>query len=82
MKKKVVVENTLGDVKNYLGQQGYDVRTMYRNDTLGAITSNEYQAIVVENMNNAAQNPSTSSPVIEAGSLTPEQVYEKINNLQ
>lgn len=82
MKKKVVVENTLEDIKNYLGQKGYDVRTMYRNDTLNDITSNEYEAIIVSDVNNGnlPKNLKGNTSIIEAAGLTPEQVYETIRN--
>ncbi len=82
MTKKVVVENNLEDVRNYLGEKGYDVRTMYRNDTLYDITSDEYEAIVVSDLNNMnlSRGLKARTSIIEAAGLTPEQVYEVIHN--
>ncbi len=81
MRRKVVVENTLSNVRTYLGEKGYDVRTMYNNNTLNHITSDEYDAIVISNMDgtNLQEDTKTNSPIISAAGLTPEEVYERIN---
>lgn len=79
--KKIVVENALEDVRNYFADQGYDVRTMYKNDTLEDITSSEYEAIIISDKNNTnlSKRISTPAPVIEAAGLTPQQVYDKVS---
>ncbi|MBB6214099.1 hypothetical protein HNQ80_000168 [Anaerosolibacter carboniphilus] len=82
MKKKIVVENNLEEVRDYLGQKGYDVRTMYRNDTLDDITSDAYEAIVVSDLNNMnlSKGLKAKTSIIEASGLTPEQIYQAIHN--
>lgn len=81
MTKKVAVENTLERVSQYLADQGYDVQTMYQNDTLYDITSDEYDAVVVSERSYFDRNRiKTNAPIIEAAGSTPEQVYEKIKH--
>lgn len=83
MKKRVVVENSLEDLRDYLGNQGYDVRTMYMDSTLMQIEKDKYDAIIVSDIENLKLSRGITSDrkIIEAGSLTPEQVVEKLNNL-
>lgn len=79
MKGKVVVENSLERVRQYLAEKGYDVRTMHLNDTLYDITSDEYDAIIVSERRYIDRNRlKTDVPVIEAAGATPEQVYQKV----
>ncbi|MFT9496636.1 YkuS family protein [Anaerosolibacter sp.] len=82
MTKKVVVENNLEEVRVYLGEKGYDVRTMYRNDTLQDITSDNYEAIIVSDLNNMnlSQGLKAKASIVEAAGLTPEQIYQIIHN--
>ncbi|MDF2545211.1 MAG: hypothetical protein K0R93_109 [Anaerosolibacter sp.] len=82
MAKKVVVENNLEEVRAYLGEKGYDVRTMYRNDTLQDITSDNYEAIIVSDLNNMnlSQGLKAKASIVEAAGLTPEQIYQIIHN--
>lgn len=83
MKKRVVVENSLEDLKNYLGNQGYDVRTMYMDSTLMQIDKDKYDAIIVSDIDNLKLSSGITSDrrIIEAGALTPEQVVEKLNKM-
>lgn len=80
MKKRVVVENRLLDVKNYFADKGYDVRSMYHNETLNEIDPNEYEAIIVSNITNKglSQELKSSNKIVEAFGLVPHQVYEKM----
>ncbi|AOT69686.1 YkuS family protein [Geosporobacter ferrireducens] len=80
MNRKVVVENTLEDVRRYLADHGYDVRTMYKDDTVEDIVTDEYDAIVVTDLNsgNVDRNLKVNVPVIEAAGLTPGEVYQKM----
>lgn len=80
MQKRVVVENSLEDLKNFLGNRGYDVRTMYMDSTLMQIDKDKYDAIIVSDIDNLGLSKSITSDrrIIEAGSLTPEQVLEKL----
>jgi len=81
MKRKIVVENGLDDVRQYLAGVGYDVRTMYLNDTANHITTDEYDAIIVNDRGSLdMENLKTSSPVIEAAGLSPERVHQRIKD--
>ncbi|KAB3537697.1 hypothetical protein F8154_02490 [Alkaliphilus pronyensis] len=81
MKKKVVVENTLEDVKNYYTKHGYNVNSLYFNDNINDINLDEYDAIVVNSINNLniASNVKDSGKVVEAMGLAPHQVFEKMH---
>lgn len=84
MKNKVVVENTLTPYIDHLKSCGYDVFTLYKNDNLQNITSDEYKAIVISGLdvlstgNATYQNPPV--PIIEAKGHTPEEVHSIIEN--
>ena len=80
MKRKVVVENTLEDVRDYFADHGYDVRTMYRDDTIEDIITEEYDAIVVTDLSsgNVDRKLQVNVPVIEAAGLTPGEIFEKM----
>ncbi len=80
MNRKVVVENTLEDVRDYLADHGYDVRTMYRDDTIEDIVTEEYDAIVVSDLNsgNVDRKLKVNVPVIEAAGLTPGEILQKM----
>ncbi|MTI69640.1 MAG: hypothetical protein FH751_05215 [Firmicutes bacterium] len=80
MNKKIVVENTLTDVRSYFKDKGYDVRTMYKNSTLDDITTNDYEAIILEK--DTLGELKTSSPIIEASGLSAEDIYKKLNNIK
>lgn len=82
MKKKVVIENVLHDVKNYFTKEGYDVTNMYFDDNINDINTNEYDAIIVRDRNNSnlPQDVKNDKKVIEAMGLVPHQVFEKFNN--
>ncbi len=81
MKKKIVVENGLDNVRQYLIGVGYDVKTMYFNDTASHITTNEYDAIIVNDKSELdMSNMRTGSPIIEAADLSAEQVHQRIRN--
>lgn len=84
MKRKVVVENTLKDVRNYLANHGYDVRTMYQDDTVEDIVTDEYDAIVVTDLHsgNVDRKLKVKVPVIEAAGLTPGEVYQRMTGGQ
>jgi uncharacterized protein with PIN domain len=82
MAKKIVVENNLEEVGEYFREKGYDVKTMYKNETLDDITSDDYEAIVVSDLNNMnlSQNLKVKASIVEAAGLTPEQIYQVIHN--
>ncbi len=80
MKKRVVIENRLTDVKDYFADMGYDVRSMHHNETLNEINTEEYDAIIVSNISNKSlsQELKSSDKIVEAFGLVPHQVYEKM----
>ncbi|SCY66348.1 YkuS family protein [Alkaliphilus peptidifermentans] len=81
MKKKVVVENTLEDVKNYYSKQGYDVSLLYFDENINNINTEEYDAIIVNDINNSnlPRSVKKTGKVVEAMGLVPHQVFEKMN---
>ncbi len=80
MKKRVVIESRLTDVKNFYADKGYDVRSMHHNETLNDINPEEYDAIIVSNISNKSlsQELKSSDKIVEAFGLVPHQVYEKM----
>ena len=84
LKRKIVVENTLTPYIDYLESQGYDVYTLYRNDNLQNIVSNEYDAIVVSGLDQLSLNDTEfekpNASIIEADGLTPEEVHSIIQD--
>jgi hypothetical protein len=83
MQKRVVVENSLEDLKEYLGDRGYDVRTMNMDSTLMFIDKDKYDAIIVSDKDNLrlSEGITSDKKIIEAGTLTPEQVIRKLNEM-
>lgn len=84
MKNKIVVENTLTTYIEYLKSCGYDVYTLYRNDNINNIVSDEYKAIIVSGLDvlgtrdTSYENPPV--PIIEARGHTPEEIYHMLEN--
>jgi len=80
VKKRVCIENRLLDVKDYFADKGYDVRSMYHNETLNEINPEEYDAIIVSNISNKSLSDElkSSNKIVEAFGLVPHQVYEKM----
>lgn len=80
MKKRVVIENRLLDVKDYFADKGYDVRSMHHNETLNEIDTEQYDAIIVSNISNKSlsEEIKSSNKIVEAFGLVPHQVYEKM----
>lgn len=84
MKNKIVVENTLTPYIDHLKNCGYDVFTLYKNDNLQNITSDEYKAIVISGLDVLSTSDATYQnppvPIIEAKGHTPEEVHSIIEN--
>ncbi|WP_168198255.1 YkuS family protein [Crassaminicella thermophila] len=77
--KKVAVEKSLENVKNYLNNKGFDVAD------LESATTNlkNFDAIVVSGQNSnllGMHDTSTKASVINAKGLTVEDIYEELNN--
>ncbi|MCC5912144.1 MAG: YkuS family protein [Clostridiaceae bacterium] len=78
MKRKIAIEDSLSDVKNYLQQKGYAVEALQNNNNL-----NDYDAIVVTGQDSntlGMENAVTKSRVINARGQTAEQIYQQIEN--
>ena len=84
MKDKVVVENTLTPYIEYLKSCGYDVYTLYKNDNLQNIVSDEYKAIIISGLDALSTRDATyenpPAPIIEAKGHTPEEIHNIIKN--
>lgn len=84
MKDKIVVENTLTPYIEYLKSCGYDVYTLYKNDNLQNIISDEYKAIVISGLDVLSTTDTNYNnppvPIIEAKGYTPEEVHNIIEN--
>ncbi|NMB27092.1 MAG: hypothetical protein GX987_03425 [Tissierellia bacterium] len=84
MKNKVVVENTLTPYIDYLKSCGYDVYTLYKNDNLQNIVSDEYKAIIISGLDVLSTSGPTYEnppvPIIEAKGHTPEEIHNIIEN--
>lgn len=75
--KRVAVEKSLRNVKNYLKEQGYDVENLENNrDKI-----NSFDAIVVTGQNSnflGMHDTSTNGTVVYAKGLTPEDVHKEL----
>ena len=84
MKNKVVVENTLTPYIEHLKSCGYDVYTLYRNDNISNIVSDEYKAIIVSGLDvlgtRDASYEKPPVPIIEAKGHTPEEIHNMLEN--
>ena len=77
MKKRVVVEEALESVKNYLSSQGYQVSQLNNNNK----DLSNCDAIVVSGQDDnfmGIMNTTTKAPVINATGKTPEEIYHQI----
>jgi hypothetical protein len=80
VKQKVAVEHNLTPVKDFLSQKGYDVESMDFSREYSK-EAGKYDAIIVTGLNKdflGMHNTNTKAVVIDAGGLTPEQVYNEL----
>ena len=78
MKGKIAIEPALSNVKSYLTENGYDVVSM-TSDLRG------YDAIVVTGLSKnllGIQNTDTKAVVINADGLTPQEIANRLNDIQ
>ncbi|ABR49289.1 protein of unknown function UPF0180 [Alkaliphilus metalliredigens QYMF] len=76
MKRKVAIENSLGDVKTYLQEQGFQVEELRENANLDS-----YDAVIVTGQDSnmlGMENAVTKAPVITARGQSAEQIYDRI----
>ncbi|WP_044640062.1 YkuS family protein [Risungbinella massiliensis] len=80
---RVAVEANLSTFQNYLSQQGYQVDSLDASNMNQGAQSN-YTAIVISGMDQnlmGIENIVQNCPVINADGLTPEEVYQRLQNL-
>lgn len=89
MNKKIGVEGSLKNVKDFLEKKGYEVDTLdtpllaFSDDTHYEEDENYYDAIVISGQSQNFMGNSrrlTESKVIDASGKTPDEVYEQIQN--
>jgi len=81
--KKVAVEKGLSNVQNFLTQQGITVETLDTQNKANSQYLSQYDAIVVSSLDNNVMgitNTLTKIPIINASGLTPQDVYNQIQN--
>lgn len=81
MVKKIAVQKGLTPVQEYLEAQGYAVETV-EFDAFTKAQNEDYDAIVLTGMSKdflGMQDTATAAPVIDATGMTPEEVFEQIN---
>jgi len=74
--RRVAIEQTLGSVKEYLQNNGFDVVDLNQHLT-------EVDAIVISGQDKdvlGMQDITTTAPVINAEGLTPEEVHQQLTN--
>ncbi|KXG77181.1 YkuS family protein [Thermotalea metallivorans] len=77
--KKIAVEKSLGNVKNYLRQQGFAVMDL----DPGHTDYKNCDAIVVSGQSSnflGIEDTETKAPVIKARGMTVEDIYQQLKN--
>lgn len=78
MKKKVAVEGSLRNVKQYLQEQGYDVADLKSNNLSG------YDAIIISGQDDnmmGIYDTQTKAPVIDASGKSATEVYDQLKGI-
>ncbi len=78
MKRKIAVEHSLTDVRNYLVKKGFEVESL---DNRGNLDG--FDAIVVTGQDSntlGIEDTKTKTPIIKARGLSAEEVYDQIEN--
>lgn len=79
-KKRVAMENTLGNLRGYLTEKGYEIVQLDPHTQTGIELKN-CDAIVVSGMDENLMGMTTvktEAPVIESRGMTPEQVLSRL----
>lgn len=77
--KRIAVEKSLNNVKDFLSHEGYDVVDFQENNS----DISNFDAIVVSGLSNnflGMQNTTTKAPVISADGCTPADVKDQIDS--
>ncbi|MBM7614845.1 YkuS family protein [Alkaliphilus hydrothermalis] len=78
MKRKVAVDHSLADVRDYLQQKGFQVESLNNAKNLDRL-----DAVVVTGQDSnvlGIENATTKTPVITARGLSAEAVYDQIES--
>ncbi|WP_026476177.1 YkuS family protein [Alkaliphilus transvaalensis] len=78
MKKRVAIEHSLTDVKDYLQSKGFKVENLDHSRNLDA-----FDAVVVTGQDSntmGIENAQTKTPIITARGLSAEAVYDQIES--
>jgi galactitol-specific phosphotransferase system IIB component len=81
--KKVAVEKGLGDVEQYLSNQGYSVKEFEMNSTENTSFYDQFDAVVITGGSvnvMGYQDTMTKVPQIIADGLTAEEIKKEIDN--
>ncbi len=84
MSKRVAVESSLTDVKNYLAQKGYEVTDISDNSP-ESVSVMQYDAIVANGLDSnvmGIEDIRTKAPVIQAKGLTAEDIYKRLESIK
>lgn len=82
MIRKIGIEPTLTQVRDFLTTKGYTVENLNMGDR-SVRNPDQYDAYIVTGMNKdflGMQDTSTRSPVIDATGMTAEQVYQQLES--
>lgn len=81
-RKRVAIENTLGDVRAFLSARGYEMVQLDPHTQTGIELKN-CDAIVISGMDDNLMGMTTiktEAPVIDVKGMTPDQVLNRIEN--
>lgn len=80
MKRKIAVESQLSNVRTFLADKGYDVYE-FQHNTGGQDTFFGVDAVVISGIENnllGMHDIKTEGLVIEASGMTPQQIFDSI----
>jgi Uncharacterised protein family (UPF0180) len=81
--KRVAIEASLTPIQEYLSQRGVQCETL-EGTNANVATQNQYTAIVISGVDQnmmGMQDVVHNCPVINAKGLTPEEVYQRLQNI-
>ena len=81
-RKRVAIENTLGNVKQLLDEKGYEIVQLDPHTQTGIELKN-CDAVVISGMDDnllGMTSVKTGSPVIDAKGMSPQEVFEQLQS--
>ncbi|RKD31448.1 YkuS family protein [Thermohalobacter berrensis] len=79
MNKKIAIEDTLGNVRNFLVNQGYQVSNLSQTKN----NLDQYDAVIVSGQDDnfmGIRDTVTKTPVINASGRSPVDIYDQLKN--